>query len=456
MTQVANPRSAADFRVQRARQLRERQLNRAAIAQAAPDATDEERDDLLRALAQTPPDPAPVAADAPDEQPASGPDGDPAGDDPPADRGRRHRLRRAWLGRRPNPPPQPEKPTPAALSTVARPGHRTRPVGRTRSWITKLTLIAAPALLIGGAAFAWGIATGSSRLTGPAVLSTDEAGRYHLSTFPTDRASSFAAAYLTLCLTHPDPADQAAVTNRSAGLSRMASAGVAPSCGWTGTTIDPPPLDVAWNGTATPIPGYPTGAAATLGFTVTTLDGRTLAVTVPVWASSETTAQTMRIVGDVAIMPASAGTPAPTPAPPTLTDATLADTLAPTVLLPFLRAWAASDTVQLGLVLAPQATTVARTGLDGNLRAPQITRTQVVVVSGTPDSYVDDDRITAQVVVDWTTRAASSQRTGYAIGLQRVAGRWQVQSITGGAPDPAGGAAPTSPFATSTVTAPAR
>lgn len=444
MTQVTDPQPAADFRVQRARLLRERQLNRAAIAQAAPDATEEEQEDLLRSLGRSEPGPDPVAVDVASDSP---PDDQPNVD--ATDRPGWFRLLRSRWPRRPAAQAR-EQPTSDVLATVARPGRPIRPVGRFRSWVVRLTLIAAPALLIGGVAFGWGIATGSSRLIGPAVLSTDEASRWHVSTFPADRASSFAAAYLSLCLTHPDPADTTATANRSAGLARMASTGVAPGCGWSGSTIDPPPLAVVWNGVATTIAGYAAGSAASLGFTVTTVDGRTLALTVPVWVSSETTAQAMRIVGDVAIMPAVAATPAPTPAAPTLTDAGLADTLTPTVLLPFLRAWAASDPVQLGLVLAPQATTVARTGLDGNLRSPQITRTQVVVVTGDPAAYIDNDRISAQVVVDWTTRTGSSQRTGYSIGLQRVAGRWQVQSITGGAPDPAGGAAPNSTFATPT------
>jgi len=38
--------------------------------------------------------------------------------------------------------------------------------------------------------------------------------------------------------------------------------------------------------------------------------------------------------------------------------------------------------------------------------------------------------------------------------LRMTAGRWQIYDITGAAPDPAGGAAPATTFATTSATAP--
>ena len=80
--------------------------------------------------------------------------------------------------------------------------------------------------------------------------------------------------------------------------------------------------------------------------------------------------------------------------------------------------------------------------MDGQLTDPRIANTQIIVTSGDPRGYRDGDRVQARLSVDWTAGPATTQRTGYSIGLIRVASRWQVQSITGAAPDPAGGAAP--------------
>ena len=73
---------------------------------------------------------------------------------------------------------------------------------------------------------------------------------------------------------------------------------------------------------------------------------------------------------------------------------------------------------------------------------------EVVVTRGDPKGYRDGDLITAGVGVDWTTRLGGVQRVGYSISLRMTAGRWQVTDITGAAPDPAGGAAPATTFAT--------
>jgi hypothetical protein len=121
--------------------------------------------------------------------------------------------------------------------------------------------------------------------------------------------------------------------------------------------------------------------------------------------------------------------------------------------VPFLRAWAVSDPVQLNLVLAGDASSSARAGMEGQVTAPAVNRTQVVVTRGDPKGYRDGDLITAGVGVDWTTRLGGVQRAGYSISLRMTAGRWQVTDITGGAPDPAGGAAPATTFATTTAAA---
>ena len=138
---------------------------------------------------------------------------------------------------------------------------------------------------------------------------------------------------------------------------------------------------------------------------MTTADGRTVGAALPIWVSS-TTANTagVRVVGDVAVVPIAPAAAAPTPAAPPVTDPAIAESLTRSVLVPFLRAWAVSDPVQLNLVLARDASTAARAGMEGQVSAPVVTRTQVVVTRGDPKGYRDGDLVTASVGVDWTTR----------------------------------------------------
>ena len=336
------------------------------------------------------------------------------------------------------------------------PGRSPRRVGRARSWITRLTLIGAPLVLVGGLAYSCGVSAGSARLVQSSAISADDAAAFHLSTFPAERAAAFGVSYLSLCWTHPDATDTVATTDRLAALARMTSSGVSPGCGWTGSTASPPPLAVTWDGTVKPAQGaYADGVAAQLGFVVTAADGRTLGASLPIWVSSTTASSAgVRVVGDVAVIPIPPAAAAPTPVAPQLTDSAVAESVTSSVLVPFLRAWAVSDPVQLNLVLARDASAAARAGLAGQVSAPTVNRTQVVVTRGDPKNYRDGDLIVAQVGVDWTTRLGGIQRSGYSVFLRMTAGRWQIYDITGAAPDPAGGAAPATTFATTPATAP--
>ena len=340
---------------------------------------------------------------------------------------------------------------------VPLPGKPSRVVGRTRSWITRLALIGAPLVLVGGVAYSCGVSTGSTRLVQSSAISADDANAFHLNSFPVDRAAAFGVSYLSLCWTHPDAADTVATADRLAALARMTSAGVTPGCGWTGTTPSKAPLAVTWDGTVKPVAtSYADGAAAQLGFLVTMADGRTVGAALPIWVSSvRSIAAGVRVVGDVAVVPVAPAPPAPTPSAPAVTDPAIAETLTRNVLVPFLRAWSASDPVQLNLVLAGDASAAARSGMQGQVTAPSVTRTQVVVARGDPTGYRDGDLITAGVGVDWTTRLGGVQRAGYSISLRMIAGRWQVIDITGAAADPAGGAAPATTFATTAAASPA-
>lgn len=335
------------------------------------------------------------------------------------------------------------------------PERRSGSVGQARSWVTRLSLIVSPLLLAGGLFYSCGVSTGSSRLVQQASISGQDAAAFHLSSFPAERASAFGVAYLTLCWTHPAAADTVATQNRLAALAQMSSAGVAGGCGWTGTAPAPAPAAITWDGSAVPLEGvYPAGAAAQLGFMVTTADQRTVGVSVPIWMPSPTSTVGARVVGDVAIVPVATAAAAPTPITTAITDPAVAEALTPSVLVPFLRAWAASDPVQLNLVLARDASAAARTGMSGQLSKPVVAGVRVIVIRGDPTSYRDGDQVTAQLTVDWTT-ASGGQRSGYSIGLRMTAGRWQVTDISGAAADPAGGASPSTTFAAPNTTTPA-
>lgn len=458
MTQVTDW-PAADYRARRAAMLlaeiREEQQRDAALEQVAPDATPAERAAVRRAWQEHDTDSADPADEDDDTDEECTDDRSPAS-------GRRL-LGSLWPGRRPRGKPPGAAPKPTAedlspvletLATIPPPG-RTRPVGRTRSWVTRLALIIGPLLLVGGLFYSCGVATGSSRLVQQATISSQDAAAFHLSSFPAERASAFGVAYLMLCWTHPAAADAAATQNRLAALAGMSSAGVTAGCGWTGTAPSPAPVAVTWDGSAVPIPGvYSEGAAAQLGFVVTTADQRTVGVTVPIWMPAATSTAGARVVGDVAVVPVATVAAAPTPIAPATTDSAIADALTRSVLVPFLTAWAASDPVQLNLVLARDASSAARTGMAGQLSGPVVSGVRVVVIRGDPTAYRDGDQVIAQLTVDWTTRPGG-QRSGYSIGLRMTGGRWQITDIAGAAPDPAGGAAPSTTFTTPTTTAPA-
>ena len=160
---------------------------------------------------------------------------------------------------------------------VPLPGKSLRVVGRTRSWVTRLALIGAPLVLVGGVAYSCGVSTGSTRVVQSSTISADDASAFHLNSFPAARAAAVGVSYLSLCWTHPDAADTAATADRLAALARMTSAGVTPGCGWAGSTPSKAPLAVTWDGTVKPVAtAYADGAAAQLGFLVTTADGRTV------------------------------------------------------------------------------------------------------------------------------------------------------------------------------------
>ena len=108
------------------------------------------------------------------------------------------------------------------------PGKSLRVMGRTRSWVTRLALIGAPLVLVGGVAYSCGVSTGSTRVVQSSTITADDASAFHLTSFPAARAAAVGVSYLSLCWTHPDAKDTVATADRLAALTRMTSAGVTP------------------------------------------------------------------------------------------------------------------------------------------------------------------------------------------------------------------------------------
>lgn len=325
------------------------------------------------------------------------------------------------------------------LATIPGPGaiRRVRVPGRAQTWIVRTALVVAPLVLIGGAAFAVGVQQGSERIAPAASgLTDDEVQAFGLSTFPAAAAAAFGTSYVAQCLTHPDPKDRDAVAARASALSLVTSSAVPAGCGWDGTSGRAQrPSTVAWDGSATPLAGFSQGQAARVGFTAVLSNGQTLRVVVPIWSSGES----FRVIGTLGLLPAAPAAAAPQPEA-TTEDPALASTLPAAVLTPFLKAWATSDRVQLGLLLTNDATAAATQGAAGALGSPAITEVAVTVLTGSPGAYREGDQIVALTTVTWSI-GGSDQIASYTIRLRSEASRWLVNNITGATLDKSGGTA---------------
>lgn len=285
-----------------------------------------------------------------------------------------------------------------------------------------------------------GIVVGTSRIPAEGAISPEEAAAYNLSTFPVESASAFATRYLETCLTHGDSVQ---LQQRQARLESM-SAGTAPrDCGWQNDGAEQVVDSVMFNGYADPVPGYGTGEAAHLGFDVV-LDGEPFAVSVPVWVGpTEGGGMAMQVVGAIGMSPTIPVAQAPLPEQPRNVDQELGSELSSTVIEPFLTAWASSDTRQMNLLMARDATTNVRNGLGGALTQPDI-RTVVAkpnksVNTGETVVYVDGDYVFVDVTASWTVTASeATQQAGYRMSLVREADRWLVYDIQNGVIDTSG------------------
>lgn len=323
--------------------------------------------------------------------------------------------------------------------------------GRSRTWVVRTLTVFAPVLLVGGLLFLLGVGLGSARVPAAATISTEEASRYALTTFPVDRAAGFGAAYLQQCLTHPSPEDEVALALRQAALAGMVSAGVDDDCGWDGEGPPQTPAAVQYAGLFTVMPAatFTAGQAAYLTYTVTMAVGQQIGVTVPVWVAGPDPAAPMRVVGGVGFVPPPPRGSPPAPEIAGNPDSDLAARVQPQVIEPFLAAWAASDTVQLDLALTSDASLAARDGLAGAVSDPAVTDLTVYTdreADGGEVAYADGDQVAVTASVQWQTPAGGQQATDYQLTLRLVSGRWLVADVAGAGLDLSGGAAVPGPI----------
>lgn len=304
-----------------------------------------------------------------------------------------------------------------------------------------LTAVIATMFTVGGAFLIVGVVLGSSRVPSQGAISASEAEQYRLSTFPVERAAAFGADYLRLCLTH---GDRAQVAQRANALEAMSSPVASTNCGWESGGSTQQPESVTFNGDVSEIEGFPTGRAAYLGYNVS-LDGKFLAYNVPVWiGTTEGGGEATQVIGDIGLASTIPNGSAPSRSPQRGSDSTLAGELNTSVLQPFFTAWASSDSRQLNLMLSRNATTAARTGMDGVVTRPILDQvlafTDRANPSGERVEYVDGDTASLEVSVVWdVVESQSSQATGYRLDMVMEGGQWRVVDIAPGLASSKGG-----------------
>lgn len=293
----------------------------------------------------------------------------------------------------------------------------------------------------GGMTLIVGVVLGSSRVPSQGAISANEAEQYRLTTFPVQQAAAFGADYLRLCLTH---GDRTQVAQRANALEAMSSPATATGCGWESGGNTQAPESVTFNGEVTEIEGFPTGRAAYLGYNVA-LDGKFLIYNVPVWIGpTEGGGDATQVIGDIGLASTMPNGAAPSRTPQKGSDTTLASQLNSSVLQPFFTAWASSDSRQLNLMLSRNATTAARTGMDGVVTRPILQQvlafTDRANPTGEPVNYVDGDAASLEVSVIWdVVESQSSQAAGYRLDMVMEGGQWRVADISPGLASSRGG-----------------
>ncbi|MFE6779043.1 conjugal transfer protein [Streptomyces sp. NPDC057702] len=325
-----------------------------------------------------------------------------------------------------------------AAFTVPAPGGRIPAGGRRTHIALRATVLATTCLFALGACTVTGLMIGKSGNNRTAALSKDDVKRYKLTEFPLDTAATFAEQYALVCMTF----SKKEAENRKVALSRFISAGVDPSCGWTGEGSQTA-VAADWDGSYEAIPEYGNHGRY-MGVQVRMSTGNITSLVVPVYAKDLKTGQGLRVVGDVGTMPLAPGGKAPELGDANVDDA-LSAQLESRVLPGFFRAWGASDTTALSRFTTAEATSRTKRGLRDTLQKPSVTSVEALAPAGKdPDegiNYTPGQLIRANVSVQWAQPDGAHVVRSYRVTLENTAQGWFINDISGAVPDREGGAA---------------
>ncbi len=328
---------------------------------------------------------------------------------------------------------------PADLRQVPAPGGRYRG-GRGRHVVVKTVAFLMFALLLAGGGV-WAGAAGSRALQRPPVLtiSEEEAARFDLDEFPVSGAAAFAQRYVELCLTSMAHQDADAEKARVAQLRAMATSGALTGCGVGSRSVDTVVVSTAFAGVTGVV--QERESARYVEVQAVLVDGRTLAVTVPVWTDPDDPGSAFMVIGPIGNDPLPAVVDLPALRTGTA-DGELARTLSEQLFDDFFAAWGSSSSTVLARFAAGDATTAVTTGLAGALGTPKVGSVTVPLPEdavGGQGEWELGDRTTATVQVTWTLPGATAgQLMAYRVDITLSSSGWVVVDIAGGAADSAG------------------
>lgn len=273
------------------------------------------------------------------------------------------------------------------------------------------------------------------------ALTQADAQRFHLTPVDLPAMTAFGADYLRQCLTRYVAANGSVPVmenTRSQTVRAMSATGGDSTC----TAVPTGSKPIARSVTSVVPAGYPSAleglaGAYTFPFLVTTNDGLTSTMTVPLWAQNPDTGQGARVVGPIGI------TPRPQLGAPTqprgqaerVEDSQLASALEAQFLPNALIAWV-STAPNLSQFLAQDATAAARAGLQGGYKSPTISSVKVYPdtppPSGEDPVYTEGSTVTAEIVTDMQTAAGFPTRTGLRLKLVHTADKWFLRDVQGG------------------------
>lgn len=276
-------------------------------------------------------------------------------------------------------------------------------------------------------------------------LSPADVRKYGLTEFPLEQAGRFAADFARLCMTHTPEDDTAGRQDR---LARYVSAGVMPSCGWTGQG-EQVVVESSWTGASEPIgiDGLE-GHARMMNVRILTEDGRSRILTIPVYVKDLASGQGMKVVGDIGEMPQPLLVAPPDLEPVGRVDAELTDALREgQFFTEFFEAWGASDEPSLTRFVTADATDRAVSGLGGTLTNPTVQDAKVFLPADADlDTFAwqQGDQAEAWIWIAWSDPDVGPDVTltrAYRVQLVKTesAGSpsqsWAVKDVRGGVPD---------------------